>query len=353
MIWSAWRLNRTPLLVSLSFIGMLLVATIIAGLYVPDYPRMSWSFSRMCSRWNDVGPCRPETALTLSTLFALLLPLLLGMFVGVPAFAREVDSRAHVLSLTQSTSRVRWYLARVVVVFLPICGAMACLGLALHWTSGPSRDSTSSQDPADVSFSWFDFPHFETAGPVLGAYTLLVLLIGSTLALAVRSGIMAMFATLFVFLFVPVAFTWIVREHYATPTIESEGINGLARESEYGPNPYYTTDGTWVVGAGYVDANGERVRPETDDCALPYSDDYGQRREGESDEQRWERNRIENQVRAAYFDTCLREQGVDRFDILYFSENNFWRFQAIEIGLMFALSAAVGGIGIWRVRRLT
>lgn len=354
MIWSAWRLNRTPLLVSLTFIAILIVATLTAGMYVPNYPQWTWSFGGICSRWNDVGPCRPKTALTLATLFALLLPLLFGMFVGVPVFASEVESRTHVLALTQATSRVQWYLARVAVVFLPISGAMVLLGLALHWASGPARDSTSMQGTPSVAFSWFDFPHFETAGVVLGAYTLLVLLIGSALALMFRNGIMAMLATLFVFLFfVPVAFTWIVREHYGTPIVVSAPINGLARESEYPPNPYRTTDGTWVVRAGYVDSSGAGVRPETIRCRQPYPDDYGKRRAGESDEQRWERDRIENLVRAERFDDCLREQGVDRFEIHHYAEDNFWKFQAIETGLMLTIGMAAGGVGIWRVRCLT
>lgn len=353
MIWSAWRLNRTPLLVSLVFIAILIVSALTAGMYVPDYPQISWSFSRICSRWNDVGPCRPETALTLSTLFALLLPLLLGMFVGVPTFAREVESRAHVLSMTQAGSRIQWYLARIVVVFLPISVAMTCLGLVLHWATGLSRDSSSAEYGPSVSFSWFDFPHFETAGVVLGAYTLLMLLIGSTLALMFRSGVMSMLATLFIFLFfVPVAFTWIAREHYGTPIVVSEPISGLARESEYPPNPYYTDDGTWVVGAGYVDAAGDRVRPETEGCATPYSDDYLQPRDGESDEQRWQRARDEDRTRAVYFDECLREQGVDRYDLRYYTEDDFWRFQAIETEIMLAFSVAVSGAGLWRVRRL-
>lgn len=352
MMWSAWRANRTPLVISLTLIALLIAATMVAGMYIPRYPNWTWSFGEICSRWNDVGPCRPGTSLTLSTLLSLLLPLIFGVFVGVPAFAREVDPRIHVLALTQSTSRAHWYLARVVVVFLPISLAMTCLGLALHWASGPSRDSVSMAGTPNVSFSWFDFPHFETAGVVLGAYTLLVLLIGSTVALVLRSGVTAMVATLFVFVLVPVAFTWTAREHYGTPDVKSQPISGLAREFEYASSPYFTQDGTWVVGAGYVDASGNRVRPETRRCQQSYSDDYGRSHDGESNEQHWERNRIEDRIRAERFDVCLREQGVDRFDIRYFDESNFWQFQAVETGLMLALSSAVSGIGMWRVRRL-
>ncbi|OZD04285.1 hypothetical protein CH275_13580 [Rhodococcus sp. 06-235-1A] len=351
-MWLAWRLNRTSLLISLTTIAILITATVTAGSYVPRYPQISWSFLRMCSRWNDVGPCRPETALTLSTLCALLLPLLLGMFVGVPAFARELDARAHVVALTQSTSRIQWYLAPVIVVFLPISGAMTCLGLALHWATDLSRDSSSADYGPSVSFSWFDFPHFETAGVVLGAYTLLMLLVGSTLALTFRSGVMSMLGTLFIFLFVvPVAFTWIAREHYGSPAVDSEPISGLYRESEYPPDPYYTTDGTWVVDAGYVDSSGATVRAETARCAQPYPD--GNPRAEETNEERSERARLENLDRAARFDDCLRDQGVDRFDIRYYTEDDFWRFQAIETGLMLTFGLVASGVGILGVRRLT
>ncbi len=351
-MWTAWRLNRTSLLISLSTIAILIVATVTAGLYVPRYPHISWSFLRMCSRWNDVGPCRPETALTLSTLGALLLPLLLGMFVGVPTFARELDARAHVVALSQSTSRIQWYLAPVIVVFLPISAAMTCLGLALHWATGLSRDSSSAEYGPSVSFSWFDFPHFETAGVVLGACTLLMLLVGSTLALTFRSGVMSMLGTLFIFLFVvPVAFTWIAREHYGSPTVESEPISGMYRESEYPPDPYYTTDGTWVVDAGYVDSSGAAIRPETDRCAQPYPDENP--RTGETNEERSEHTRLETLARAARFDECLRDQGVDRFDIRHYTEDAFWRFQAIETGLMLTFALVASGVGILGVRRLT
>ena len=352
MIWLAWRSNRAPLLISLITIAILITATSTAGAYVPRYPQMSWSFPRMCSRWNDVGPCRPETALTLSTLGALLLPLLLGMFVGVPTFSRDVDSRTHVSALTQSRSRLRWYFAPVIVVFLPISAAMTCLGLALHWATGRSRDSSSADHGPSVGFSWFDFPHFETAGVALGAYTLLMLIVGSTLALVFRRGIVSMLATLVVFLFfAPVAFTWIAREHYGSPSIDSEPISGLYRESEYPPNPYYTTDGTWVVDAGYVDSSGAEVRPDTARCAQPYRD--GNPPAGETNEERSERTRLETVDRAARFDDCLRDQGVARFDIRYFAEDKFWRFQAIETGLMLAFGLAVSGAGISAVRRLT
>lgn len=133
----------------------------------------------------------------------------------------------------------------------------------------------------------------------------------------------------------------------------SEPISGLYRESEYPPDPYYTTDGTWVVDAGYVDTSGAEVRPRVDRCRQPYPDDYWSPRTGETDGERSERMRLDNLDRAARFDDCLREQGVDRFDIRYYTEDKFWQFQAIETGLMLSFGFVASGVGMLAVRRLT
>lgn len=352
MIWAAFRLSRTPLIVSLCFIAVLIVSALVAGVYAPQYPQSPWTFPAICSRWNDVGPCRPETALTMSTLFALLLPPLLGVFVGVTAFSREIDSRTHVLSLTQSGSRNQWYFARVCVVFLPISLAMVGLGLALHWASGRARRSTRAYGEQSVTFSLFDFPHFETAGVTLGAYTLFMLLVGGTMALVFKSGVAAMLATAGLFVFVPVVFTWIVRDDYGSPQVRSEGINGLARASEYGPNPFWTSDGTWVIGAGYVDAQGESVDTTPQACHSPYPGDYGTQLPGDTNEQRWARMRSMDSVRAERFDSCLRGQGVDRFDVYSYTEDSYWRFQGIEAGSMLLFATAVSAVGVWRAHRI-
>ena len=93
------------------------------------------------------------------------------------------------------------------------------------------------------------------------------MLVGGTAAIFLRSTVGAMVTTVVVFLFVPVALTLILREDYGDPQIEVEPISGYARATEYAPNPYFTTDGTWVVAAGYVDSDGTRVSPDESRCA--------------------------------------------------------------------------------------
>ncbi|WP_283511799.1 hypothetical protein [Rhodococcus sp. G-MC3] len=331
----------------------MIAVTLIASTFAVNETK-SWEFGSICSRWNDVGPCRSETAFTLTTLFALLLPLGFGIFVGAPTFGRDIEQRTHVVGLTQSTSRARWYLTRVTVVFVPISLAMVGLGMALRLAStvGPNSRDYRADDPMhSIQFSLFDFPHFETTGFALGGYTLLTLLVASTAAILFRHVILAMLATFFVFLAVPVVLTLVVRDDYAEPVALAEPIDGLSRSSSYPPNPYYTDDGTWVVKAGYVDAAGSRMKADFDSCATEPSDRT--QREGEDDELYKSRLQAEYAAESDAFDNCIRAQGIDRFEIEYHAESSYWRFQATETGLMLLVSGAVALLGYWGVRRLT
>ena len=353
-MWAVWRQNRRSLIATLTLI-VLLTAVTVAAAVVVEQNDSTWTFGQICSRWNDVGQCRPETALTLTTLFALLLPLALGLFVGVTAFSRDIEQRTHVLGMTQSVSRLRWYFARVVVVFVPTTAAMVCLGLSLRWAAtagGNARAFAEDGAMTGIAFSLYDFPYFETTGIAIGGYTLLAMLVGGTAAIFLRSTVGAMVTTVVVFLFVPVALTLIVREDYGDPQIEVEPISGYARATEYAPNPYFTTDGTWVVAAGYVDSDGTRVSPDESRCAPVAEPDDRARRPDETDDEYTERRQIRQEATYATYDTCLRNQGVDRYEIAFHTEDDYWRFQVTETGLTLLLSGTASLAGMWGIRRL-
>ncbi len=352
MIWVVWRQHRTVLIASLTIIAVLTGVTLLATIVIQN-SGATWEFGEICSRWNDVGACRPKTALSVTTLFALLLPLLLGIFVGVPTFARDIEQQTHVLGLTQSVSRVRWYLARVAFIFLPITLAMTCLGAALRLAAtagGNARDVRVNDPFHQISFSLYDFPYFETAGIAVGGYTLLSLLIASTAAILLRSTLGAMLTTFAVFIFVSVALMT-VRENYATPQVQIEPINGLARASDYFASPYYTGDSRWVVGAGYTDAEGASLVSDESLCTPSELDRA--RLPDETDEEFSTRMQSRSDVRASEYDSCLRAQGVEHYEIQFHTEDDYWRFQLTEMGLLLLLSGATSLVGIWGVRRLS
>ncbi|MFD4180655.1 ABC transporter permease [Rhodococcus sp. NPDC058514] len=350
MIWVTWRQCRATIIAALSFITLLIAVAAVAGPMTrksetPD------TFGNICSRWNDpVGGCRPETALTITTLLAYMLPVLLGMLVGVTVFSRDLEQRTHVLGFSQSVSRPWWYFSRVLVVFVPISLAMSLLGLVLGWTRAPvPRHAvlwTSDSAPR------LEFPLFETSGIVMGGYTFLALMVGSTLALLLRSTLASMVLVLFGVPILLVALTIAVRPNYAAPTIERQDLDGYARSSEYGRAGSLERDTGWVVDKGFVDAAGAAVEVDFRACraALPRVD-YTER-PGEREPERQARIRLlyDENVRAV--DDCLRAQGADHYQIRYHRDGRFWRFQATETALTLTLSALLLVPAMLGLRRL-
>jgi len=76
------------------------------------------------------------------------------------------------------------------------------------------------------------------------------------------------------------------------------------------------------------------------------------RRPDETDDEYTERRQIRQEATYATYDTCLRNQGVDRYEIAFHTEDDYWRFQVTETGLTLLLSGTASLVGMWGVRRL-
>ncbi|MDI9902514.1 hypothetical protein QM716_21895 [Rhodococcus sp. IEGM 1409] len=291
----------------------------------------SWVSGGICSRWYDGGGgCRADTALTLTTLLALLLPFVSGMLVGVTTFSRDFEQGPENLDLRESTNLVRWYFSRILVVFVPVTLAMTLLGLVLGWTHSLGRGATTTDEMS--SFSLMEFPNFHTTGIVVGAYTFVAMVTGSAAALLVRNTVVAMVTTLLVFLIVPVALSAMVREHYAFPDIEVQPIDGRARAAEYAPSPYQNLDSRWVIGAGFADTDGNMIDADYSMC----------RGSDNSDQTQQDRE----------IDDCLREQGIDHYALTYHSQSRYWLFQFIETAVMLLCAGVMMMLALFGARGL-
>lgn len=332
MIYATWRQCRGQIVWSLAVIFLLILTVAISGWFVQRSGK-SWVFGDICSRWYDGGGgCRADTALTLTTLLVLLLPFVSGMVVGVTTFSRDFEQGPENLDLRESTSLVRWYFLRILVVFVPVTLAMTLLGLVLGWTHSLGRGATATDEM--TSFSLMEFPNFHTTGIVVGAYTFVAMVTGSAAALLVRNTVVAMVTTLLVFFILPVALSAMVREHYTAPDIDVQPIDGLARAAEYAPSPYQNLDSRWVIGAGFADTDGNIIDADYSMC--------------------WGSDNSDRQQQALEVDNCLREQGIDHHAVVYHPQSRYWHFQFIETavmllcsGLMMAL-ALVGAHGLRR-----
>ncbi|OYD67056.1 ABC transporter permease [Rhodococcus sp. OK302] len=334
MIWVTWRHHRTSIIVSL---GIMVSLGILAVLSV--------------TALNDDAIIDIATAV-----IATMLPMLLGALVGVTVFSRDIEQGTHVLGLTQSVSRVRWFWARVLVVFVPLTAGATLLGFALEWTRRPREHESFafvSGRGQFVDLSNLTYPFFQSSGLALGAYTFMALMLGAACALLVRSSIGAVALTMVGVIGVLVMFQFFARPHYAPLTVDASpiingGVTYTATEDDSIPGV------NWEINQGYVDIRGNSVDLRYDECT------WGGSGEGNSYDQRPEETGAEYTLRIDELEAqqdrgmevCLQEQGVDHYETRYHSADQFRRFQLTEAALVLVLSGVFMIPALWGLRRL-
>ena len=351
MIWVTWRQFRTTILFGV--LSPLLLAAITIAITLIDGGVAPIPALQGCLGIGE-DYCTAETAQTMAILLTIALPVVLGTFVGVTVFSRDLERRTHVLGRTQSVSRRRWYGVRVLVVFVPTVLAMALLGCALYWAK--YRTSPGSFAFMSTSESRLDFPTFGATGFVAGGYTAVGLMLGAACALAMRNTIAAMITTIVVSTAILALLPTQIREHYASPEVERMTVEQKVSDM-YGGTPdfYLPMDSMriyprWNVSSDYVDRRGDAVAVDWQRCN--WLNNYQDMSEFEtvaeyeqySDRQRADNARIEID--------CIREQGAEAFETKYHEDLLFWRFQAIETALTLVSAALFGGLSLLLVRRL-
>lgn len=350
MIWVTWRHHRTSLIVSLGFIAALAIAAIVGGIGT----RSSLGAEGRGTYFGCVGvgwDCWADTAVTGVNTIAAALPALLGALVGATVFSRDIDQQTHVLGLTQSVSRARWFWMRVVVVFLPLTAAAAILGFILEaarvgfesWSYVVNVGPVQSYGMSSMLF-----PLFNSSGIVLGAYTFMALVAGAAVSLLVRSPIAAVAVTLVAVAGLMVGFQNLARPHYAEPTVLTQGIDHDTFYATY----LMDSSMAWVIRSGYTDANGKPVEIDYQACTNDTAGNEYDQRSDESDVDFYVRQKAFLAQLDAEYRACVLAQGVDHYETWYHSVDQVRRFQFTEAALVLILSGLFLLPALWGLRRL-
>ncbi|MGP8299877.1 ABC transporter permease [Streptomyces inhibens] len=192
-----------------------------------------------------------RSSLQLVEMGLLLLPALIGLFIGAPLIARELEAGTHKLILTQSVGPLRWLAAKIALPALVVLAATTALSLVfgLLWEVGGDEVSGSY---------WYSTAGFGALGPVPVAYALLGLAVGVLAGLLLRRTVVSMAVTLTVMAVVQFAFTQL--RPYLMPVVTTRFGRG---ESAQLP------DSGWLVAQGSYTGSGGRV---SDTACRPYSD---------------------------------------------------------------------------------
>ncbi|MDX8146827.1 ABC transporter permease [Lentzea sp. BCCO 10_0061] len=251
--------------------------------------------------------------LHLAEVTVLAAPVLIGVFVGAPLFAREFEQGTHALAFTQSVSRTRWMATKFVVAALPALVVVLAYQLVVHsWLDAAGQLGPLSMGP-------FYFTTFDAHGVSPVAYTLFAYTLGMFAGAVFKRTLVAMTLTLGLFIAVRVVIGG-VRESLIAPTrVLSDDLDSRT-----------VVRGPLVVESGFLDAKGAVVADPTPmmNCA------------GKGDAQG-----------AVDFAACYRENGlaqryadvipVDQATTLHLLEASIFA----GLGVLFVLGS------VWAVRR--
>ena len=307
-----WRQHRFQLLVAGTVLGALLVAAAATGL------PMHAAYGR-----DPLASCLPPAArsgcdlvlgrfesqyggLADSARFLVVLPVLAGLFVGVPLLTRELEHGTFRFAWAQGITRTRWLLVKFALLGLAAVAAGVVLSLAVAWWRRPFDELGGRMSPAG----------FEIQGLVVPAYMLAALAVGVLSAALLRRTLPAMLLALGFFVVSRLAVGTLLRPRFQDPLRETAaGLAPVQRGRD------------WILHDSLVDAVGRVITTSRQDVAIRHA----------------------------------QQGGIDPNDYLvslgwrravtYQPGDRFWTFQALEAGLFAALALACLAAAVWLLRR--
>ena len=321
MTWLAWRQHRVE-------IAILLVATIAVALATIA----AWNYDVAQRSALGVDTCVPlpggnancvalqdelRRRLGATTYLFLLFyaaPALVGSYLGGPLLSRELERGLHRLVWTTGSSRLRWAVTKLALIFAAVVVAASALALV-------------GRRAADIWF-WLSgsqpFDAFDIDGVVLVAYALFGLALGAFVGTLSRRVFTGMFVGLLAFILVRGYVEFGLRPTYVPPATAPYEIATFPPFDDRIGIP----SGAWMLGLEAVDAQGQRVPAERVNELM-------------SENMRHPTGNSE---------TYLHEHGVYhrwRFQ----PPERYPLFQAIEASIFITLAAGLAGVTLLLIRR--
>jgi ABC-type transport system involved in multi-copper enzyme maturation permease subunit len=326
MAWVTWRQHRVALAGVAAFLGALAVYVWIAGRHLHDayaaaaacHPASSPACSELQDRFNGMN------SVLANGYVLLVVPALIGAFVGAPVLARELETGTFRYAWTQGFGRWRWTLAKLVPLAVVVTASAGALSVLLSWYYQPYF-ATGNETLGLAELSPFTDGLFYLRGVAFAAWTLAVFAIGGLAGMLIRRVVPAIVATLAAYTGLVLAARPYLRQHYLTPLITSK-LNVPA--SAWITSQWWTHNGRTLSRSTMfhvIQSTGQRIAPVVHSKA---------------------------QKHQATLNTLhyLTQHGYTHW-IRYQPASRFWPFQWIEGGWLLALSALLITATVWLVRR--
>ena len=330
MAWVTWRQHRFALGGVAMLLGGLALYLWRAGLQMHHahataaacHPASSYACRNQVINFDTAyGP----TTYTIAILL-LVVPALIGAFVGAPVLARELETGTFRYAWTLGVGRRRWTPAKLVPLAVAVTAATGAFSVLFSWYYQPFF-ADGNNIPLDPKL----FGLREVAYP---AWTLAAFAIGALAGLLIRRVVPAIAATLAACAGLTFATGLYLRQHYIAPLIGRNLFTPPA--SAWIINVWWTKGGT-VIGQSTMNQTMNTLFHQIMPAILP-------------------KNVNENDIKF-YKATAnsrvlshLLHHGYTQWTS-YQPGSRFWPFQWIEGGWLLALSVLLTAATVWLVGR--
>jgi hypothetical protein len=241
----------------------------------------------------------------------LTMPVLIGAFTGAPLLARELETGTFRFAWTQGCGRLRWTVAKLVLLASTLTTAALAFSLLFSWYFRPFLT-------AGVT-SRFAMQVFGNSGVAFAAWTLLAFAMAAFAGALIRRTVPAMATTLAVWTVLQVATVDNLRPNYQAPLTDTTPAGS--------PLPGFHS--SWVLAGGMTGPGGKHLTgPDLQGAPLS----------------------VQRSADPATINRWLGQHHISQW-ISYQPGTRFWPFQFIEGGWLLALSVILVAATLWLVRR--
>jgi hypothetical protein len=320
MIWLTWRQHRAAI------VAIALVVAVLGAIFIVTGQQMADLYQQLgvgdclahpshpnCG--NIIGAFRDQYgALIAASAWLNLLPAVLGMLIGAPLVARELEHGTHRLVWTQGISAGRWLAIKLAILFAVTLVATGILTALMSWWHSTSWSQLDGHMPPNM----YDF---EGITPL--AYAAFALALGIAVGALIRRVVPAVAVALAGFLAVRLSTEFLLRPRFQPPlTYKQDILTVLAPTTMQTP-----LRGAWELDRGWSDGAGRQLADSTVFRTCDPS------------------------VGGTKIDAfqCIHNHGWLAF-MTYQPADRFWLFQGIEAAILVALAVGLLALAIWWVR---
>lgn len=284
----------------------------------------------------------------------LLLPFLLGMFVGVPLIAREYNESTNLLIWTRSVSRRKWLTTKLVWILIATALFVGTLTALTTWWAKAGNA---------VYLNRFTILMFDTQGIAPIGFAVFAVSIGIALGTWLKRTMVAIGLTLVLVLAAQIVIGNHVRPHYMTPLTRNVSINqnttSDGRDLAMSAQVPLNSGATWAISGELVSKTGQPLNwsspPQS--CIVTNAEQADGTglgsRTAVTDKGTGGRQAdvITSRSGGPAVDfQCLNGLGY-YWTTKYQPAYRYWDFQRIELGLYLALSVIPIGATYWLILR--